>query len=59
MGKVKIIIGLIILLIGAAFALSPSVMASYLNLTIDVMYLQIAGAVIAIVGLVVLVKGRH
>jgi hypothetical protein len=59
MGKVKLIIGLIILLVGVAFALSPEAVASYFSLSLETMMMQVIGAIIAIVGIFVIIKGRH
>ena len=59
MGKVKLIIGLIVLLVGLAFAAAPDAVGSYLNFSMDNIILQVIGIVIAIVGLVIMVKGRH
>ena len=59
MGKVKLIIGLIILLIGIAFAAAPETVGSYLGLSLQVMMMQVIGAVLFIVGIVIMAKGRH
>ncbi len=59
MGKVKLIIGLIILLIGVAFLAAPETVASYASLSLDKLVMQIIGVVLAIVGIFVLLKGRH
>ncbi len=58
MGKAKLILGLIILLVGLAFAGAPDMAVSYLNLAADQLMIRGLGVVLVIIGLIVLVKGR-
>jgi hypothetical protein len=59
MGKKVLIIGLIIFLVGLVLALSAmSIISLQLNLGMQSNMQAIAGAVLAIIGLVIMVKGR-
>lgn len=59
MGKAVMILGVIILLIGLVVAGAPQILQSAgVNLNISETMQQIGGIVIAIIGLVLIVKGR-
>ena len=58
MGKIKLIIGIVLLLIGLAFAGMPETVGATLKLTVDALMLRGLGVVLIVIGLFVLIKGR-